>query len=71
MRKGTPRLSVYLRIANALQVSMNQLLAGSNTLGQEEAPCWDRQTANQARGMLLQLLALIDTNDFAHGVEHN
>ena len=50
---------------------MNQLLAGSNTLGQEETPCWDRQTANQARGMLLQLLALIDTNDFAHGVEHN
>ena len=65
--KARPRLSVYLRIANALQVSMNQLLAGSNTLGQEETPGWDRQTVNQAKGLLLQLLVLINTDDFAHG----
>lgn len=65
--KARPRLSVYLRIANALQVSMNQLLAGSNTLGQEETPGWDRQTVNQAKGLLLQLLVLINTDDFAYG----
>ena len=59
--KARPRLSVYLRIANALQVSMNQLLAGANTLRQEQVRRWDPETVNQIKGILLQLLALLDT----------
>lgn len=59
--KARPRLSVYLRIANALQVSMNQLLAGANTLRQEQVRRWDPETVKQVKGILLELLALFDT----------
>ena len=42
--KARPRLSVYLSIANPLQVSMNQLLAGANTLRQEQVRPWYQET---------------------------
>ena len=58
--KARPRLSVYLRIANALQVSINQLFTGANVTEQEQTAYRDEKTMDQAKQMLLQLLDMID-----------
>lgn len=58
--KARPRLSVYLRIANALQVSIDQLVAGANVAEREQTAYRDEETASQAKQMLLQLLDMID-----------
>lgn len=58
--KARPRLSVYLRIANALQVSIDQLVAGANVAEREQTAYRDEETAGQAKQMLLQLLDMID-----------
>lgn len=58
--KARPRLPVYLRIANALQVSVNQLFLGANTQGHGTSKCLDQETVSQIKKSLLQLLALID-----------
>ena len=58
--KARPRLSVYLRIANALQVSINQLFTGANVTEQEQTAYRDEKTMDQAKQILLQLLDMID-----------
>lgn len=58
--KARPRLSVYLRIANALQVSIDQLFAGANVTECERTAYRDEKTVGQAKQMLLQLLDMID-----------
>lgn len=62
--KARPRLSAYLRIANALQVSINQLFAESNVTEREQTAYRNEKTTGEARQMLLQLLDMIDEMGF-------
>ena len=50
--KARPRLSVYLRIANALQVSINQLFTGANVTEQEQTAYRDEKTMEDRKSVV-------------------